>query len=42
MTPHRLGTVFITGQLGLGGAEKQLFLLARGLFQKAGRSRWLA
>lgn len=25
---------FITGQLGLGGAEKQLFLLARGLLQK--------
>ena len=25
---------FIVGQLGLGGAEKQLFLLARGLLQK--------
>lgn len=29
----RLGISFITGQLGLGGAEKQLFLLAKGLIQ---------
>jgi len=34
MTHNRFGIAFITGQLGLGGAEKQLFLLARGLRQK--------
>jgi glycosyltransferase involved in cell wall biosynthesis len=28
------GIAFITGQLGLGGAERQLYLLARGLLQK--------
>jgi glycosyltransferase involved in cell wall biosynthesis len=34
MTHSRLGIAFITGQLGLGGAEKQLFLLARGLLHE--------
>lgn len=33
MMPAGLRISFITGQLGLGGAEKQLFLLARGLLQ---------
>jgi glycosyltransferase involved in cell wall biosynthesis len=32
-----LKIAFITGQLGLGGAEKQLFLLARGLLQNGGQ-----
>jgi glycosyltransferase involved in cell wall biosynthesis len=34
MNKHRREIAFITGQLGLGGAERQLFLLATGLLQK--------